>query len=115
MQLTDTQKRDRIRELNDALRKSLDPRLGKIMVTAGVAALPDAISKTALRRTASFDAFNADCDPHGEHDFGAFEIDGRKFFFKVDYYDSAFEYGSEDASDPEKTGRVLTLMLAQEY
>jgi hypothetical protein len=49
-----------------------------------------------------------------QHDFGSFEMVGRKFFWKLDYYDAAMEFGSEDPSDPEKTTRVLTLMLAED-
>ena len=54
-------------------------------------------------------------DPHGEHDFGSFEIDDRKVFWKIDCYDAAMEFGSEDPADPSKTTRVLTIMLASEY
>jgi hypothetical protein len=54
-------------------------------------------------------------DPHGEHDFGNFTLAGRKFFWKIDYYDAAMEFGSEDPADPSKTTRVLTIMLASEY
>jgi hypothetical protein len=63
----------------------------------------------------AFNVFIEDNDPNGEHDFGSFEIDGRKLFFKIDYYDKDMRYGSEDPSDPSQTARVLTLMLAEEY
>ena len=49
------------------------------------------------------------------HDFGSFELCGRKFFWKIEYYDRAMEHGSEDPSDPEQTTRVMTVMLAEEY
>ena len=68
-----------------------------------------------IRKVATFSAFTRDNDPHGEHDFGSFELAGRKFFFKLDYYDAAMELGSEDPADPQKTTRVLTIMLASEY
>ena len=115
MSLTDKQSRERIRDLNDAFRKTLDPTLGRTMLTAGVNALPSDVRATAMRAVATFDAFNADNDPHGEHDFGSFDLAGHKFFFKVDYYDPRLEFGSDDPADPAKTTRVLTLMLAEEY
>ena len=59
--------------------------------------------------------FSADNDPHGEHDFGRFEVAGEKFFWKIDYYGSDMMSGSEVPSDPEKTTRVLTIMLSHEY
>lgn len=62
-----------------------------------------------------FDAFSPDNDPYGEHDFGAVEIAGQRVFCKIDYYDTALEYGSPDPSDPAVTTRVLTVMLASEY
>jgi hypothetical protein len=102
----------RIRELNDAFRRAF---AGRIFASDGVAALPDVVRNEAFVRVVTFSDFSENNDPHGEHDFGAFELCGRKFFWKIDYYDAAMEYGSEDPSDPEKTTRVLTLMLASEY
>lgn len=111
----DTTKRDQIRELNDAFRKSLVPDLGHLVFSAGVSSLPHDVRAMACIKTTSFEAFSEDNDPYGEHDFGSFEVEGNRFFFKIDYYDSKLESGSEDPTDPEKTKRVLTLMLAEEY
>lgn len=63
----------------------------------------------------TFSDFNADNDPHEEHDFGSFTLNGRKFFWKIDYYDTKMEFGSVDPADSTKTTRVLTIMLAKEY
>ena len=115
MSLTDNKTRERIRDLNDAFRRTLDPALGRTMLTAGVNALPSDVRAMAIRTVATFDAFDGDNDPHGEHDFGSFELAGHKFFFKLDYYDPKLEFGSDDPADPAKTTRVLTLMLAEEY
>jgi hypothetical protein len=99
--------------LNDTFRRSFIG--GQVMMTAGIAALPDATRALVLNEVRMFDAFTADNDPHGEHDFGSFEVDGRKIFWKIDAYDAAMEFGSEDPADPSKTTRVLTIMLASEY
>ena len=104
---------EKIRELNDAFRSTMTG--GRIMMTAGVDALPSDVKAIAIRRVATFSTFTPDNDPHGEHDFGNFELAGRKFFWKIDYYDAAMEFGSEDPADPAKTTRVLTIMLAEEY
>ena len=98
---------------NDAFRRTFAG--GEVTMTAGVYALPDMVKAAALQKAATFDEFNEDNDPYGEHDFGSFELCGRKFFWKIEYYDRAMEYGSEDPSDPAKTTRVMTVMLASEY
>ena len=103
----------KIRELNDRFRTTMTG--GRVMMTAGVDALPSDVKAMVIRRVATFTDFNADNDPHKEHDFGSFTFAGRKFFFKLDYYDLAMEFGSEDPADPSKTTRVLTIMLASEY
>jgi hypothetical protein len=108
-------KRAKIRELNDQLRTTLDPQFGRVLVTAGVNALPSDVKAIVVRRVATFSDFNADIDPHGEHDFGNFTLAGRKFFWKIDAYDAEMRFGSEDPADPMKITRVLTIMLAEEY
>jgi hypothetical protein len=105
--------KDHIRELNDAFRSTF--RGGKVMLTAGVDELPDCVKAQALVQVAMFSEFTEDNDPHDEHDFGSFDLVGRKFFWKIDYYDKSLRCGSEDPGDPERTTRVLTLMLAAEY
>jgi hypothetical protein len=78
-------------------------------------ATTDEFVAKALVKVIAFNEFNADNDPHCEHDFGSFELAGEKLFWKIDYYDLTGEFGSEDPTDPKKTLRVLTVMLADEY
>jgi hypothetical protein len=117
---------NKIAELKDCFRKStrtLDPvaiRLGKKLMTSGIQALGLAATVEIAERVAAFDSFTTDNDPHGEHDFGSFDHVGNRIFWKIDYYDRAsfgtgHDLGSEDPSDPAKTLRVLTIMLASEY
>jgi len=103
----------RIRELNDLFRKTFIG--GRVMLTAGVDALPDADKVALLDKVRNFDGFNGDNDPYGEHDFVNVEHGGEKYFAKLDYYAADMDGGSEDPSDPSKTVRVLTIMRADEY
>jgi Protein of unknown function (DUF3768) len=104
---------EKIRALNDAFRTTMTG--GKVLLTAGVNALPSGAKALVIQRVATFSEFNEENDPHQEHDFGNFSLAGRKFFFKIDYFDSNMEFGSEDPSDPSKTTRVLTIMFVEEY
>ena len=116
--LTDAVEQDdktsKIRDLNDALRRR-DVQHGMIVMTSGISAKGDAFVAKAMRGVAEFDAFDADCDPYGEHDFGALTIQGEKIFFKLDYYDLSMTAGSPDPADPSVTKRILTVMLASDY
>ncbi len=104
---------NRISELNDRFRTT--GLGGQVLLTRGIADL-DLLAQVAIvQKVREFDSFKKANDPYGEHDFGSFDHDGMKIFWKIDYYDTSLEYGSEDPSDPEQTARVLTIMLASEY
>jgi hypothetical protein len=106
-------KADRIRLLNDNFRTTFVG--GKVVMTPGVAELPVDERARVLLTVQGFADFDAENDPHGEHDFGSFELAGETYFFKVDYYSPDLNGGSEDPADPEQTTRVLTIMRADEY
>jgi hypothetical protein len=117
--MSETTNTKRIAELNDLCRKAPGVA-GKMFITQGIIALPLSDQSAIREKVETFDAFTPDNDPHREHDFGNFEHQGHKIFWKIDYYDRATfgtgrDMGSEDPSDPAKTLRVLTIMLASEY
>ncbi len=104
---------NKIAELNDQFRRTFQG--GRVMLTASLAAL-DPVEQTAIfAKVRAFESFTEDNDPYGEHDFGAFTHDGKRFFWKIDYYALDMKHGSEDPTDPSQTVRVLTVMLAEEY
>jgi hypothetical protein len=104
---------NKIAFLNDGLRRTF--ARGKVVMTQGVASLAEEAQTQVLEGVRHFDDFNAENDPHGEHDFGSFDVAGVTYFFKIDYYSPDMQGGSEDPADPEKTVRVLTIMRADEY
>lgn len=106
----------RIRALNDLLRTfPFAPMAGEMLITPGVMMLPPADQAAVIQKVHAFKDFTPDNDPHGEHDFGAFEHAGSRYFWKIDYYDFQLQYRSPDPADPEVTRRVLTVMRADEY
>ena len=117
-------KSQKIRDLNDRFRQNIPSSAdipGRVMLTAGIQALTDTEAEPGkylpnlFDRVRSFDDFSGDNDPYGERDFGALEFNGARVFWKFDYYAPDLMHGSEDASDPQNTFRVLTIMLAEEY
>lgn len=104
---------ERIRTLNDELRKNLG--LGHAVITVGVAALGQEAVARIVKAIAVFDDFCFANDPHGEHDFGHLDVEGQRVLFKIDYYDRNMQMHSPDPADPSVTRRVITLMLAEEY
>lgn len=108
----------KIRDLNDAFRRCPERGLGvsgRIMLTAGIAAMGWGDQSAIIRQVKEFDAFDEGNDSWGEHDFGAFEFKGHKILWKIDAYDRSCANGSPDPTDPAVTCRVVTIMLASEY
>jgi len=104
----------KIAELNDLLRETF--LTGRVVLTEGIAALSNDLREAVITEVRTFRTFNADNDPHGEHDFGACDLAGiGKVFWKIDYYDTDYRCLSPDPADPSVTRRVLTIMLAEEY
>tara|TARA_B100001559_G_scaffold201360_1_gene168463 strand:- start:2051 stop:2380 length:330 start_codon:yes stop_codon:yes gene_type:complete len=99
--------------VNDLFRNTFLPIFGRVMLTPGAAAHP--MREAAISAVRVFDQFTEDNDPYGEHDFGSFEIDHQRFYWKIDYYDQHYRNGSEDPTNPLITRRLLTIMLAEEY
>lgn len=90
-------------EQNDLFRTTMSPEFGEILVTQGVAGHP--ALQQLLQRIQEFREFGEGGDPYGEHDFGAVEIDGQTFFWKI-----------EEQNPPIASSRlVMTIMLAEEY
>jgi hypothetical protein len=112
MTTTTTTSASAIARLNDCFRRHPGPGW---MVTASVNAKGPIFVLAATSAVRAFDAFADDNDPHGERDFGSFEVGGERLFWKIDYYDQDLRYGSPDPADPAVTRRVLTIMLASEY
>jgi hypothetical protein len=106
----------RIAQLNDLCRTAMGVA-GRLVQTAGISALPPQAQSAIREKLERFSDFSPDNDPHGERDFGAFNIHGvpEKIFWKIDYYAPDLMHGSEDPSDPQQTVRVLTIMLSSEY
>jgi Protein of unknown function (DUF3768) len=102
-----------IRRLNEQFRTTF--RGGKVLLTASVAALPDSDKATALQAVAEFKDFNEENDPRQERDYGSFDLSGREFWWKIDYYDLTMEVASEDPADPDKTKRIMTVGLAMDW
>jgi Protein of unknown function (DUF3768) len=103
----------KIARLNERFRRTFLG--GKVVISIGVHALPDTVKAAALLKVATYRGFTEENDPHGERNTGRFRLYGEQFCWKIDYFDAQFEHASEDPSDPKKTGRVLTVMLAREY
>jgi hypothetical protein len=107
------ERRERIRALNDALRRHHVG--GRIFISRDLVGRGSEAMAEALRAIQLVTEFNERNDPYGEHDFGSVEIDGERLFWKIDYYDESLSSHAVDPADPVKCTRVMTVMFAWEY
>lgn len=109
---------EQIARLNDRARLGLD-KSARIVVTRNclatlgplegpVAILNQARILAAMRRC----TFSVDSP---ERDLGVFELDGHTIWVKVDYFDKALEFGSDDPADAAVTTRVVTVLLPADW
>ena len=106
---------EKIAHLNDKARKGLLPGSTKVLLTREVTALSEDVLERLVGAVKTFDAFSEGNDPYGERDFGAVELEGERYFWKIDYCERSLRFGAEDPSDISETVRVMTLMHASEY
>ena len=120
----------RIARLNDLARTAMGVACTAV-ATVGFRSLPDGDQRQVRELIETYDAFTEDNDPHGERDFGCVYQLGNgcwtterprvcddergRVYWKLDYYDHAMRFASDDAANPAVTRRVLTIMLADEY
>ena len=64
-----------IADLNDRFRSTFIG--GRVLMTRGIGALPEGARAEIAEAVRAFAAFTPANDPHGEHDFAAFEAAGR--------------------------------------
>lgn len=117
--MTPTLQAGAIRTLNDEFRRAgalgWSKFQGLWLFSHGVHAKGVRFLFEAWSGVQRFDAFNANNDPYGEHDFGAFELDGEEVFWKIDYLERGTQFGAENPADNARTCRIITIMLAEEY
>ena len=94
---------------NDFHRDTLCAYPGASMViTRGVKPNKEAV----LSALVEFKGFTPGDDPYGEHDFGAFDVDGTRYYFKWEDWTDV----PVDMALPEGMGPLLlTVMRADEY
>ena len=102
-----------IKTLNDNFRKYFSGE--KVILTCGISAKSQNEVAEILNQVRCFNNFTKANDPYGEHDFGSFNYNGEKIYWKIDYYDKDYQFYSADPSNPDITNRVMTVMLASEY
>lgn len=107
----------RIARLNDRARMGFDPT-ARILITraclatfCGGTTAEGLIAQAELMKAVRCATFEADTP---ERDFSEVHFRGEPVLFKIDYYDEALTWGSEDPADAARTLRVVTIMLPED-
>ena len=115
--LATTTRTEAIARLNDRCRQGLD-RTARIVITrACLATFANDRAAAIVAQAGILAALRAHQFGEAEavdRDRGSFEYQGSTVYFRIDYYDAAMEYGSEDPADASQTRRVLTIMLRED-
>ncbi len=86
----------------------------RIIFTSGVLA-GNQSTDDILAAVASSNDFNGEADPDNEHVFGRINVNGVDIIWKLDYLAGDFLFPSPDKTNINKTIRVFTVMLSEEY
>ena len=111
---------EQIARLNDRARLGLD-RTARTVITRNCLerlAQAEGAPKEPILLQAQLMAAFRHCtfsDDSPERDFAALEFLGHKVWLKIDYFDAAMEFGSEDPADAAQTTRVITILLPEDY
>ena len=112
---------DQIAKQNDAFRSTMiSTSRHKVVFTKSVGELDPLVLDVLLKKVRGFATddypetkFSYDNDPHQEHDFGKVRLGLIDYFWKIDYYDTNWEYGVDPYE--ESPNRLLTIISADEY
>lgn len=99
--------------LNDAFRRA-GPSCDW-SITPGIAERGAVFVALAYQRIAAFEEFDEHNHPHGERDFGVFELNGEHVIWKIDCYDADLRCASPDPADASVTRRTMTIMRGGEW
>ena len=113
-------KKEEIARLNDQFRRADNEDIkGTFHVTSGLLEHAINAGSSPLHVFVSvgmYQDFSEENDPYGERDFGVFDFEGERCYWKIDYFsDDSMTYGANDPADLTQCYRVLTIMLAAEY
>ncbi|MBV2149899.1 DUF3768 domain-containing protein [Sphingobium sp. AS12] len=106
---------EKIARLNDNARWHYDPTTRHVVTATCLATLaPDNTqlqliwARAKLQKALREATFTKESP---ERDRAEIYVDGHRLHFKIDYYDPALEFGSEDPANASITVRVITIML----